>query len=70
MLLGRQIKVIQGSNFGLDEATAEQLVKDVISIAETKSLLYVTHRLDELASFDEVVGIENGRVISPGVSYS
>src|ERR1019366_806991 len=26
--------------------------------------------LDELASFDEVVGIENGRVISPGVSYS
>jgi ATP-binding cassette subfamily C protein CydC len=70
LLADTPILVLDEPTSGLDEATAERLVNDVISIAETKSLLYVTHRLDELASFDEVVGIENGRVISPGVSYS
>jgi ABC-type transport system involved in cytochrome bd biosynthesis fused ATPase/permease subunit len=39
---------------------------DVIEIAEGKSLLYVTHRLDELTSFDEVVVIDNGRATGRG----
>jgi ABC-type transport system involved in cytochrome bd biosynthesis fused ATPase/permease subunit len=35
-----------------------------MSTTAGKSLLYVTHRLDELAAFDEVDVIENGRVVS------
>jgi ATP-binding cassette subfamily C protein CydC len=68
LLPSTPILVLDEPTSGLDEATAERLVKDVISIAETKGLLYVTHRLDELASFDEVVGIENGRVVSPCIT--
>jgi ABC-type transport system involved in cytochrome bd biosynthesis fused ATPase/permease subunit len=35
---------------------------DLVSVTEGKSLLYVTHRLDELEAFDEVVVVDSGRV--------
>ncbi len=40
---------------GLDEATAERLLNDLVASSVGKTVLYVTHRLDELTSFDEVV---------------
>jgi ATP-binding cassette subfamily C protein CydCD len=58
------ILVLDEPTSGLDEATAERLLNDVISTTAGKSLLYVTHRLDELAAFDEVDVIEDGRVVS------
>ncbi len=58
------ILVLDEPTSGLDEATAERLLSDVISTTAGKSLLYVTHRLDELTAFDEVDVIEDGRVVS------
>jgi ABC-type transport system involved in cytochrome bd biosynthesis fused ATPase/permease subunit len=61
------ILVLDEPTSGLDEATAERLLSDVFTITAGKSLLYVTHRLDELACFDEIDVIENGRVVSRSV---
>jgi ABC-type transport system involved in cytochrome bd biosynthesis fused ATPase/permease subunit len=58
------ILVLDEPTSGLDEATAERLLNDVISTTAGKSILYVTHRLDELSAFDEVDVIEDGRVVS------
>jgi thiol reductant ABC exporter CydC subunit len=64
LLARTPILVLDEPTSGLDEATAEKLLNDVISTTAGKSLLYVTHRLDELAAFDEVDVIEDGRVVS------
>ena len=42
-------------------------LSDVLATTTGKSLLYVTHRLDELAAFDEVDVIDNGRVVGRSV---
>jgi ABC-type multidrug transport system fused ATPase/permease subunit len=64
LLARTPILVLDEPTSGLDEATAERLLSDVISTTAGKSLLYVTHRLDELTAFDEVDVIEDGRVVS------
>jgi len=66
LLAETPVLVLDEPTSGLDEATAERLLHDVTEIAEGKSLLYVTHRLDELACFDEVVVIDNGRAAGRG----
>ena len=67
LLARTPILVLDEPTSGLDEATAERLLSDVFTITAGKSLLYVTHRLDELACFDEIDVIENGRVVSRSV---
>ena len=64
LLAGTPILVLDEPTSGLDEETAERLLNDLLSSAEGKSLLYVTHRLDEVAAFDEVDVIEGGLVVS------
>ncbi|MGO9151048.1 MAG: thiol reductant ABC exporter subunit CydC [Acidimicrobiales bacterium] len=64
LLARTPILVLDEPTSGLDEATAERLLNDVISTTAGKSILYVTHRLDELSAFDEVDVIEDGRVVS------
>ena len=64
LLARTPILVLDEPTSVLDEATAERLLSEVMSTTAGKSLLYVTHRLDELAAFDEVDVIENGRVVS------
>jgi thiol reductant ABC exporter CydC subunit len=68
LLARTPVLVLDEPTSGLDEATAERLLHDLISTTAGKSVLYVTHRLDELAAFDDVVVIDNGRVVEPGVS--
>jgi ABC-type multidrug transport system fused ATPase/permease subunit len=64
LLARTPILVLDEPTSGLDEATAERLLNDVISTTAGKSILYVTHRLDELSAFDEVDVIKDGRVVS------
>jgi len=66
LVAGTPILVLDEPTSGSDEATVERLVQELIAIAEERTLLYVTHRLDELTSFDAVVVIDDGRVVSPG----
>jgi thiol reductant ABC exporter CydC subunit len=65
LLAETPILVLDEPTSGLDEPTAERLLADLVTSSTGKSLLYVTHRLDELASFDEVVVIEDGRLARP-----
>ncbi len=64
LLARTPILILDEPTSGLDEATAERLLSDLVSTTAGKSLLYVTHRLDELAAFDEVYVIEDGHVAS------
>ena len=61
LLARTPVLVLDEPTSGLDEVTAERLLNDLVSSTAGKSVLYVTHRLDELTSFDEVVAIDNGR---------
>jgi ABC-type multidrug transport system fused ATPase/permease subunit len=65
LLAGSPVLVLDEPTSGLDEATAERLLADLLSASGDRSLLYVTHRLDELAGFDEVVVIEGGHSLPP-----
>ena len=66
LLAGSPILVLDEPTSGLDGPTAERLLDDLVSSSQGKSLLYVTHRLDELARFDDVVVIEDGRLVGLG----
>ena len=67
LLARTPILVLDEATSGLDEATAARLLCDVFTATTGKSLLYVTHRLDELAGFDEIDEIDNGRVVNRSV---
>jgi thiol reductant ABC exporter CydC subunit len=67
LLARTPILVLDEATSGLDEATAERLLSDVFTTTAGKSLLYVTHRLDELGGFDEIDEIDHGRVLNRSV---
>jgi thiol reductant ABC exporter CydC subunit len=67
LLARTPILVLDEATSGLDEATAARLLGDVFTTTAGKSLLYVTHRLDELAGFDEIDEIDRGRLINRSV---
>jgi thiol reductant ABC exporter CydC subunit len=64
LLVRPAVLVLDEPTSSLDHDTAARLVRDVLAVAEGRSLLYVTHRLEELDAFDEVVVIENGRAVA------
>jgi multiple sugar transport system ATP-binding protein len=45
---------------GLDHATASRLLHDVLATTSGKSILYITHRLEEVTAFDLVVDLQDG----------
>jgi ATP-binding cassette subfamily C protein CydC len=53
---------------GLDAATAEQVLANVIQHSRTQqqSLLMISHRLQGLAAFDEIIVMDRGRIIELG----
>ncbi|MGO8873767.1 MAG: thiol reductant ABC exporter subunit CydC [Acidimicrobiales bacterium] len=64
LLVRPDVLVLDEPTSSLDHPTATRLVRDVLAAAEGRSLLYVTHRLEELDAFDEVVVVENGRAVA------
>ncbi|GAA3206235.1 thiol reductant ABC exporter subunit CydC [Nonomuraea helvata] len=50
----------------LDEETADRLMGDLLDVTRDRTTLLVTHRLRGLESVDEVVVLEEGRVIQRG----
>jgi ATP-binding cassette subfamily C protein CydC len=61
LLARTPVLVLDEPTSGLDEVTAKRLLNDLVASSVGKTVLYVTHRLDELTSFDEVVAIDKGR---------
>jgi ATP-binding cassette subfamily C protein/ATP-binding cassette subfamily C protein CydC len=50
----------------LDETTADALMADLLDVTHGRTTLLVTHRLRGLDQVDEIVVLENGRVIQRG----
>jgi len=50
----------------LDEITADALMADLLDVTHGRTTLLVTHRLRGLDQVDEIVVLENGRVIQRG----
>ncbi len=51
---------------GLDAETARTLLRRLWQWADSRSILYITHYLAELESFDEIVVLQRGQVIERG----
>ena len=52
---------------GLDPEAADALVRSLLSSAAGRALLLVTHRLVALEDFDEVLVLDDGRVVQRGL---
>ncbi|WP_127932575.1 thiol reductant ABC exporter subunit CydC [Nonomuraea polychroma] len=50
----------------LDEETADRLMNDLLDVTRDRTTLLVTHRLKGLETVDEIVVLEEGRVIQRG----
>ncbi|WP_250212571.1 thiol reductant ABC exporter subunit CydC [Acrocarpospora catenulata] len=50
----------------LDEATADDLMTDLLDATHGRTTLLVTHRLRGLEAVDEIIVLENGKVIQQG----
>ncbi|MFB4263931.1 thiol reductant ABC exporter subunit CydC [Nonomuraea sp. GTA35] len=50
----------------LDEETADRLMADLLDVTRDRTTLLVTHRLKGLESVDEIVVLEEGRVVQRG----
>ncbi|MGP3960462.1 amino acid ABC transporter ATP-binding/permease protein [Nonomuraea sp. 3N208] len=50
----------------LDEETADRLMSDLLDVTRDRTTVLVTHRLKGLESVDEIVVLEEGRVVQRG----
>ncbi|HHC74654.1 MAG TPA: ATP-binding cassette domain-containing protein, partial [Thiothrix sp.] len=60
--------VLDEPSEGLDAATAEQVLKNVLQQCRTQqqSLLMISHRLQNLSAFDEIMVMDHGCIIESG----
>jgi ABC-type multidrug transport system fused ATPase/permease subunit len=66
LLAGFPVLVLDEPGEHLDTATADALVADVLAAARTQAILLITHRLAGLESVDEVIVLDDGRVLERG----
>ena len=62
LLAGAPVLVLDEPTSGLDRPTARRLVDDVVTASAGTTVVYITHRDEELAPFDDVVVVDAGRV--------
>jgi len=63
LLAGFEVLILDEPTAHLDAATAASVMDDVLLAAAGKTLLVITHRLEGLERFDEVMIMADGRVI-------
>ena len=64
LLADPALLILDEPTSGLDQPTASRLLHDLLSATSDKGILYVTHRPEELAAFDDVVVVRDGRVLA------
>jgi ABC-type multidrug transport system fused ATPase/permease subunit len=50
----------------LDTTTADAILRDILATTGERSLLLITHRLEGLQAFDQILVLERGRVAERG----
>jgi ATP-binding cassette subfamily C protein CydC len=63
LLADPAVLVLDEPTAHLDAATAAALTRDILDATRHRTTLLITHRLDELEHFDEVIELSAGRVI-------
>lgn len=63
LVTGAPVLLLDEPTAGLDHATAERLLADVLAAGGTRTVVMVTHREEDLAGFDHVVTVAGGRVV-------
>ncbi|MGA2305476.1 MAG: thiol reductant ABC exporter subunit CydC [Acidimicrobiales bacterium] len=61
LLADTPILLLDEPTAGLDRVTASRLLHDMLATASGKSILYITHRVEETTGFDTVVELRSGR---------
>jgi thiol reductant ABC exporter CydC subunit len=64
LLAGAPVLVLDEPTSGLDRPTARRLVDDVVTASEGTTVVYITHRDEELEHFDDVAVVDRGRVVA------
>jgi ATP-binding cassette subfamily C protein CydC len=60
MLADPAVLVLDEATSGLDQQTAARLLRDVLATCAGKTVVHVTHRVEELGAFDEIYEIDGG----------
>lgn len=51
---------------GIDEAHAEMIMRHILQHYKTKTLIFITHRLNELEQMDKIIVMKNGEIYGIG----
>eukprot|EP01017_Pseudomicrothorax_dubius_P044474 TRINITY_DN7517_c0_g1_i1.p1 TRINITY_DN7517_c0_g1~~TRINITY_DN7517_c0_g1_i1.p1 ORF type:complete len:542 (-),score=157.91 TRINITY_DN7517_c0_g1_i1:58-1683(-) len=65
-LLDREVICLDEANSNVDPETDEQLMKSLFSLTADKTLLMISHRLENLAKFDRIFVLDQGRLVESG----
>ncbi|MDP3964365.1 MAG: ATP-binding cassette domain-containing protein, partial [bacterium] len=66
IVLNRDIYLLDEITSNLDRETERKILEYLFSALEDKTILYVTHRLENLRDFDSVLLFDQGRLIAQG----
>lgn len=66
LLHGGSLLLLDEPTEGLDAETEQQILKLLRQVAQDKTLIMVTHRLQGLSHFDKICVMDNGRLIEQG----
>lgn len=58
--------VLDEPTTGLDAATEQKVMSTIVTAAQNRSLILITHRLVGLESFDELLVLQDGRLVERG----
>jgi len=63
LLAGAPVLVLDEPTSGLDRPTARRLLHDVLAVTGGTTVVLITHRDEDLVGMDEVVVVDDGRVV-------
>jgi thiol reductant ABC exporter CydC subunit len=66
ILQDRPILFLDEPTANLDAVTEQQIIEMLIGVSKERSLLWVTHRLSGLEMMDEILVLNNGKVVERG----
>eukprot|EP01017_Pseudomicrothorax_dubius_P049970 TRINITY_DN9376_c0_g1_i2.p1 TRINITY_DN9376_c0_g1~~TRINITY_DN9376_c0_g1_i2.p1 ORF type:complete len:202 (+),score=40.97 TRINITY_DN9376_c0_g1_i2:60-608(+) len=62
----KDIVCLDEANSNLDPHTDDKLMQSLFELCKTKTLLMISHRLENLTYFDRIFVLENGEIVEEG----